>query len=254
MNTFSRFITFIKYNNFAIILIMIVFVVGSSVLAAPLAKTTRVEGVDNTLLISTDLDKMLFNYKVEKIESDDIYYYVTYTHNNLTLLDGVWQEINQEDTLKVTKSSLDEDLGVYLARQLSEEQMSRLAELKTQKEKALVTGPEKRVEVTEYSGLIGKALNSAGTMFPGYEPIVEIESPSPEPVDLAVGEASTNDSIVNTYQTYIAEHQDLFGSTTQIISSSSTGVVIPDTSSSTVTDVKVIELPVDASTSTQTIQ
>lgn len=231
----NRFISFLKYNNLAIILIALVFIIGSSVFAAPLAKTSKIIGTDNTLLLSEDLLKFVFDYRVEKIESDDVYYYVTFTHKDLIERDNVWQEEVVENSLKVTRSSLNEDLGLYLARQLAEEQANRLHELTDAKKKAQISGPEKRQEVTEYSGLIGLALNSAGTMFPGYKPVEIKELPSPQSIGADSGQGSANDGIATAYQDYIASHQNLFATTSSTTSSSTISQTLKSATSSDVT-------------------
>ncbi|MFA4941737.1 MAG: hypothetical protein WC582_04075, partial [Patescibacteria group bacterium] len=81
----SRLINFIKYNNAAVLIVALVFIIGASALASEPgreaigSKTTSIEGVDNTLLLAVDLDKFDMDFKVERIEEDNEMYYVTYT-------------------------------------------------------------------------------------------------------------------------------------------------------------------------------
>ena len=63
------------------------------------------------------------------------------------------------------------DLGVYLAGELKEEYEARIKELRQAQVEARASGEEKRVAVTEYSGLIGASLDLAAKVFPGYEPL-----------------------------------------------------------------------------------
>lgn len=211
----------VRFNQAAVMLVFLCMLIAGSVLAAPAgrevlgAPTSRVEGTDNTLLLTTNLAKFNANYRIEKIEADDIYYYVLYTYNDLVITNGVWQEMVIEKTRKITKDGLSTDLGLYLAGQLAEENESRIAELKLLQDQARISGPEKRVTVTEYSGLIGKALNVAGE-FTGYEPIHKVEIPTPTTViinQLSMSGATTTtpatDNIKIIYNEYIDEHPEL---------------------------------------------
>jgi hypothetical protein len=225
---------FLKYNNAAVFIALFVFMLGASVLAAPQgrealgAPNSRVEGTDNAYLLSVNLDKFKANYRIEKIEADDEFYYVLYTFNDLVITNGVWQEMAIEKTRKITRKNLDGDLGLYLASQLSEENAARIAELKKLQDAAKAKGPERRVRVTEYSGLIGKALNVAGE-FTGYEPVKKVELPSPELPIIAdsapADEAAATDNLKSVYDQYLADHPDVAGSIDD--SASSTIIVVP---------------------------
>lgn len=174
----------IRSYGSVVALLLLTVLIGGAVLVAPAgrevlgAANTRIEGVDNTYLLAVNLDKFQPAFKIEKIEADEKYYFVLHTFNDLVIDNGVWREMVIEKTRKISKKSLETDLGLYLAEQLSQENDSRLKELRDLQAQARQNGLEKRVVVTEYSGLIGKALSVAGE-FTGYEPVKKIELPSP---------------------------------------------------------------------------
>ncbi len=211
-----KFWNFLKYNNAALIIAFLVLVLGASVFATESgrefvgAREIRTEGVDNTLLLAADLDNLDMDFKIEKVEQDEDFYYVTYTFLDLAIVNGAWQYQLKEKTRKVSKP-LEKDLGEYFAEELSEEYAARIKELKLEKSKAEANGEEKRVEVTEYSGIIGKALDIAGGVFPGYEPIVTKELPSPPIEDLRTIKREQDDgvpadSLADIYLDYVEEN------------------------------------------------
>jgi hypothetical protein len=181
----KRIIHFIKYNNITVLILAIIFLIGTGVFAQTEtgqavigAKETKVEGVDNTLLLEADLDKIDMDFKIEKIESDERFYYVTYTYIDLVKQNNAWQYQVQEKIRKVSRK-LKEDLGEYLAEELGEEYEARIKELKKEQAHAQETGEETRLEVVEYSGLIGQSLKLADKVFPGYEAVKKRQIPSP---------------------------------------------------------------------------
>jgi len=214
---FNKIIHFIKYNNATILIIAAVLIVGTSAFASETGraaiggKQIRVEGVDNTLLLAADLDTMDMDFKIEKIEEDDKYYYITYTYLDLVKINNAWQYQLQEKTRKVSRK-LKQDLGVYLAEELGEEYQARIKELKKEQKKAREQGEEKRLEVVEYSGLIGKVLDTAGKVFSNYEPVKKRVIPSPKMV--YKGDRGENkgdrenrgDDLVEIYNNYIKEN------------------------------------------------
>ena len=181
----KRIVDFIKYNNLFIVILAIICIVGSGVFAQTDTgqaiigqKETKVEGVDNTLLIEVDLANMKMDYKIEKLEQDEKYYYITYTYIDLVKKDNAWQYEMQEKIRKVSKK-LKDDMGIYMARELSEEHDQRINDLKSEQDKAKGEGRQQRQEVTEYSGLIGGILDTVAKVVPNYEPIKKISLASP---------------------------------------------------------------------------
>ena len=223
---YKKAVDFIKYNNLVIIIIAVIFLLGTGVFAQTEAgqamigaKKTQEQGEDNTLLLSADLDSMNMDYQIEKIEEDQDYYYVTYTYIDLAKQNGVWLYLMQEKTRKVSKK-LKKDLGKYLAEELSEENEARVKDLKAEQAKARKTGEAKRVEVVEYTGLIGQTLDLAGRLFPGYKPVKKrvLPSPSVPPNVLASADddiAGQADDLTDIYNNYIdkmdPDHDNLLG-------------------------------------------
>jgi hypothetical protein len=181
---FKKALYFIKYNNFAIIIFALVFLFGGSVFATEtgqeivIGKEVRIEGLDNTLLLSADLENVKMDFSIEKIETDDNNYYITYTFIDLTPVNNSWQYLLREKEMVVSKK-INKDLGVYLGEELSEEYQSRIKELKKEQEQAKSQGETKRVEVTEYTGLIGKILDVSSRVFSNYNPVETKALPSP---------------------------------------------------------------------------
>lgn len=211
---FKRIIHFIKYNNAIVLILVLIFVAGSGVFAQTEAgqefigeKTTRVEGRDNTLLLEADLEAFDMDYRVERIEEDEQYYYVYYTCIDLVETASAWEYQLNEKVRKVSKK-LKGDLGEYLAEELKEEYQARIKELKAEKAKAETEGQETRTEVTEYTGLIGKTLAVAEKVFPGYE-AVKAEALAAPDVTLSLPRREGNnesfaDDLTEVYDDYIA--------------------------------------------------
>ena len=220
---FNKLLNFIKYNNAAVIVAIIIFIIGTGALASETGraavgqKQTTIEGVDNALLLAADLDNLDLEYKIEKIEADSRLYYITYTYIDLIKKENVWQYQLQEKVRKVSRR-LDEDLGEYLAEELSEEYQAKINDLKKAQVEAREAGQENRVEITEYSGLIGKALNAASKVFPNYNPVKKTVLPSPVSVESLKNlagsgkseplrvDSSGPDDLAQVYLDYVAEN------------------------------------------------
>lgn len=213
----GKFINFLKYNNATVLILLAFFIIGSGVFAQTETgqdfigqQNANVQGIDNTLLLAVDLDNYNMDFKIEKIEEDSDYYYVTYTFLDIDILNKAWQYELKEKVRKVSKKS-GKELSSYMAEEFKEIYDTRIRELKDEQVKAQSTGEEKRVEVTSYDGLIGKTLDLAGKIFPGYEPIKTAELSSPENFNLPSQEqtqtvVSPADNLTNVYQEYMNEH------------------------------------------------
>jgi hypothetical protein len=212
---FRKFIHFIQYNNLTIFLILAIFLLGTGVFAQTETgqaligeKQTKIQGTDNTLLLEADLDKLNMDFKIEKIEQDQSYYYVTYTYLDLIKDKNAWQYQVLEKVRKVSKKQR-EDLGIYLAKEFKQQYEDRTKELKTEQTKAKDNGKEKRTEVVTYSGLIGQTLNLTSKVFSNYEPVKKTELPTPTipPTILIIKEDGANatsaDNLTDIYNDYI---------------------------------------------------
>ena len=215
----QKILHFIKYNNATVIILALILILGGGALAAgPEGMGQRrvsVENVDNSLLIAADLGNFNMDFKIERVEEDENYYYATYSYLDLAVLDQAWQYQLSSKTQKISKK-IKQDLGEYLAGFLVKHRQARARALKEEQRLAGLAGESKRLEVTEYSGLIGKTLNLAAKVFPGYEPVKKRELPAPilarpetPPTPLSEGGQSA-DNLTRIYNDYIAEHPDLF--------------------------------------------
>ena len=207
----------LKNNLFFILILASILIFSTTALATDSgrevlgARETRVEGEDNTLLLAADLANLDMDYRIEKIEQDENYYYIAYTYLDLVKKNNVWQYQLMEKTRKVTLKVSERtglDLGVYLAGELAEEQAARLKELSRAQAIARAEGESKRVEVSQFTGLIGASLDFAGKIFSGYEPVAVREIPSPilPPQIAAADEAAPAgpDNLTRVYLDYIA--------------------------------------------------
>jgi len=217
----KNFIHFIKYNNIAVFAILAVFLLGAGVFASETGqeiiggKQTILEGVDNILLLEADLEKIDMEFRIEKIEEDTKMYYVTYTYLDLAEVNGVWR-YQIKEKMRLVSKKLKKDLGQYLAEEFSEEYGLRIKELKEAKAKAQKQGETKRVEVVEYTGLIGRALDAAGRVFSGYEPVKKTELITPmsetllsrlsgEEAGRVLGQSEADD-LAKVYNDFISEN------------------------------------------------
>ena len=118
---FKKAINFIKYNNFAVLILAVIFIAGSGAWAQTEAgqefigeKQEEIKGIDNTLLLSADLENYDMDFKIEKIEKNNQYYFVTYTYLDLVKTDDAWEYLLNEKIRKVSLK-IKKDLGAYLA-------------------------------------------------------------------------------------------------------------------------------------------
>jgi len=221
---FEKIINFIKYNNLTVLIVLAIFLLSGGVFAATPTgqatigqKQTSIEGLDNSVLLALDLDNFNMDFKIEKIDQDDDYYYVTYSYLDLVVADNAWQYQLNEKTRKITRK-LKEDLGVYMAGELKQQYDARLKELKQFKTEAQAQGSTSRMEVTEYSGLIGQTLDVVAKVFPNYQPVKKLEMPSPpltsprlegDPLLIRRGQGevvTSSDNLTKIYNDYMAAH------------------------------------------------
>lgn len=206
------------------------FVLGSGVFAKTEVgqafigkKLTGVAGIDNKLLLEADLDNFDMNYRIEKIDEDQKYYYVTYTFLDLVENNQAWQYLIQEKIRKVSKKSR-VDLPKYLAKEFTQMYDTRINYLREEQISAQMIGVEKRVATEKYSGLIGASLDVVSSVFSNFNAVKTKELPSPTiPASVLparkITKIDTNsasaDSITNVYSDYIQredpDRDDVFG-------------------------------------------
>ena len=124
----EKMLNFIKYNNaFTIIFVICFFSFSVSFAASEDVRDTvyaseeTVISIDNTLILTTDLDNFDFSLKITSVTEDGKNYYAVYTYRTLTIEDGLWQNREVEKSLTVKKEALEgKDFGLYLAKELGE--------------------------------------------------------------------------------------------------------------------------------------
>ena len=177
----QKIIRFIKYNNGFVIILGLILASAAGALAnetsreAIVGKTivTRI-GMDNTRIISADLENFEMGLKIKSVKEDGEFYYVNFDYNAIDAKDGVWQTVKKEKNINVSKIRLgDIDLGLYLAeelKQLTEREMAYMKEVQgIEKNK----GARKQIESVKYTGLKGLVFNDETKEIVGYNPIKE---------------------------------------------------------------------------------
>ena len=209
---FSLF-DFVRYNNAFLVIIVVGIVAfgGLSMASEDVrdatigSKQVYAEGVDNTLLLETDFNEFSMDFQIVGISEDDEQFLVSYNYIDLDIEEGAWQLINKEVSRRI-KKPLRRDLGLYLAEELGEEARGRIKELKKQEQEQ---GQTKIVQVTQYSGLIGKVLDLSSTVFTGYEPVKKIQLETPQTNEQAAARAgSGGDNLSNVYNEWVEEHPE----------------------------------------------
>ena len=188
---YQKIINFIKYHNAFSIGFMIVFVGFSAAFAASpdlrdvlVSSQDSVRSIDNSYISTADLDNLNFNLQITDITEDGENYYIVYNYRTIAIQDYVWQEVQKEKSLTVSKKALgDKDLGLYVAEQLGQNidnELSYLKEVQTiEKEKGLTP----KIVATQYAGLIGKLLEPKEKVFEDYQPVVQEPEPAPAIVE-----------------------------------------------------------------------
>ncbi len=177
---YQKILHFIKYHNaVTIVFVMVFFGFGVSYAASPAVRDSvysseeTVVSVDNYLIVSADLDNFNFNLRINSVTEDEKKYYTVYSYQTLAIEDGVWQNKEIEKTLKVNKEALDgKDLGLYVEEELGENIKYELSYLKRVQKLEKEKGESQKVVAVEYSGLIGKLLNSKENVIEGYVPVI----------------------------------------------------------------------------------
>ncbi|MBP9715203.1 MAG: hypothetical protein KBD52_01815 [Candidatus Pacebacteria bacterium] len=177
---FAKILHFVKYHNFFSIGFTILFGgLSVSLAASPTLQksvynsTETITSVDNTKIVSTNLDNFNFNLRINSVKDDEKSYYIDYSYKTLSIKNSVWQEINLSKTLTVSKESLGErDLGLYVASELGDNINYELSYLKDAQKLQKNNGMSKKVVTTEYSGLIGKMLDPKEKVIEGYDPVI----------------------------------------------------------------------------------
>lgn len=193
---FSKIIYFIKYHNAFSICFMIVFVSFSLSLAASpdlrenfISSQETIRSIDNSRIVSADLDNFDFKLQIKSVTEDEINYYIVYAYQTLAIKDYIWQELGEKTTLTVNKKTLDsKDLGLYAAEELGEVINYELSYLKEVQQIEKQKGLTPKIVSTEYAGLVGQFLEPKEKVFPGYEPVIQEITPEEKPTPSKITE------------------------------------------------------------------
>ena len=178
---YQKVINFIKYHNAFAIGISLVLVLTLSTMASEEVRNTVIGekiiteiGVDNSQLLSADLENFDINLKISNVLEDEENYYVDYSFNTFGVKDNLWQPLLKTERFTVNKIALgNRDLGIYLAEELGEVAQAELTYLKEAQKTERERGKTEIVETTDYTGLIGLALDLKDKILPGYEPVIK---------------------------------------------------------------------------------
>ncbi len=175
---------FIQYHNAFVLIVVFVVFVSSVSLASEniregvlLGKQEKEIGVDNALLLASDVEFWNFEPMILSIEEDEEYYYVAYRLRTLGVKDNIWQEILREELLKFEKESdRYTDVALYITKEIGEVIQREHQLLKDTQKTAKENGRTQRVKVVAYNGLVGKALNLKEKAIPQENPIITEEA------------------------------------------------------------------------------
>ncbi len=185
---------FLKYNNTVPIILGILFLSTTATMAASPAvresvysAETAVVSVDNSYILSLDVEDYPFAMRIVSIVEDDLYYYVTYDFDTVDIIDSVWQDVIKRQELRVSKQLLGSgNLKPYIESELAQVLSSEIDKLvQTQMyEKRL--GSSQKVVATEYRGLVGKFVDPSEERVPQYQTPIPKNDPlrvkNPQPL------------------------------------------------------------------------
>ena len=206
----SGLFNFIKYHNAFVIIIMFVFVVSFSALAASEDLRDKVlgekivteSGIDNSALLAADLENFDLEMKILDVREDEDNYYLVYQFQTLGIQENVWQIILRQKELEISKKVLaEQDLGLYAAEELGEVIDYELAYLKEVQKNENKKGDDRIVQETKYEGLLGMIISTKTKELPSeYELVVKplvVEEIPPAPFDKGGDDGSTQESGAN---------------------------------------------------------
>ena len=234
----QKIINFVKYNNSFIIILGIIFLGAGSSFASETVRDAvigqtieEVNGMDNSALLSADLNSLKQEMGIADVSEDEENYYVGYSFSTFDIKDNIWQNQTKTQTLKVPKEALNggKDLGLYVQSELAQVMDTQLAYLKNAQEREQKKGQTKIIKTTKYTGLKGLVLNSETKELEGYTPVMKKE----ERVETAYV-APTSEAISDVAQASFSNSssESSFSSTAESSSSSSSSSETASSSSS----------------------
>lgn len=191
---FQKIIDFIKYHNAVSIGVSLILVLTFSAMASEDVRNAVIgeeiiteQGIDNSQLLSADIENFDINLKIENVSEDEENYYIDYTLNTIAVRENIWQPVIKSEKFTVNKQGLgNRDLGIYLAEEFSEAVRGEMIYLKEAQRNERERGRTQIVRTTDYTGLIGLTLDLKNKILPGYEPVVKppeiVVQPQPETI------------------------------------------------------------------------
>ena len=179
----QKIIHFIKYNNTFTIILALILVSGGSAFASEDVRSTVIgetietrTGVDNSQIISADLQNFDMSLKIENVEENDTSYIVDYSYKTMGIKDDVWQEVFRGGNLNVSKERIEGiDLGEYVAREIGELADYEIRNLKEVQNIESEKGLREQIVATTYTGLKGLIFDNETKTIDNYEPIIKEE-------------------------------------------------------------------------------
>jgi hypothetical protein len=175
----QNIINFIKYHNLVPIILGLVLLTTAGAFANEDVRNAVIgeeiiteQGIDNSLVISADLDNFDMALQIQNVAEDEEKYYVDYIFKTIAIQGNSWQEVWREKRLAVSKKHLgDEDLTSSVMEELGQVIDNELAYLKEVQVIERERGPQKIVSSVEYTGLRGLFNDLKERMLP--EPICQ---------------------------------------------------------------------------------
>jgi len=191
---------FLSYHNAVPIVFGILFLGATGAAAASpevrdavLDSVQEVRSVDNSRILSADVATLPLSVTINEVTEDNEFYYVGYTIQTIEIIDYVWQDIEKEMELQVSKEFLSgQDLGVYASKQIAEVRDAERVRLRETQTYEKEIGASRKVVATVYSGLIGQFVEPVEKIVPEYVNIEPAHSPTQAPV--ANGNIITNNT------------------------------------------------------------
>lgn len=250
---FGKIINFIKYHNAFNIVLILLFVFSATIFASEEVrdviigeKRETIQGIDNIEIVNKDLDSFDMNILIELVTEDEKNYYIKYSFLTIGIKDNAWQNIRKERTLTVSKESLKgKDLGLYVQKELLEIIENELIYLKEIQRAEIEKGRTETFVTTEYSGLVGLALNIKDKAFSNYDPIIK-------PIELVVDNSEKFETPLvesKPIQQQIIEELEVEEET----STGTEDIVIPEEETSTSTEDVVIPEEDETPTTTEDV-
>jgi len=212
----QKIIHFIKYNNTFTIILALLLVSGGSAFASEDVRDTVIgetievrSGVNNSQIISADLQDFDMELKIENVEEDDTSYLVDYSYKTMAIKDNIWQEVFKSGNLNVSKERIEGmDLGEYVAREIGELADYEIRNLKEVQEIESEKGLQQQMVAVTYTGLKGLIYDNETKTLDNYEPVIKEEKVELTGVfnpSTTAPEDSDNDAVVIVKNTVVKQ-------------------------------------------------